>query len=1084
MSIRATLVVCLIAMSAPVAQVKAAEYFVSREGADTQDGTNRGTAFRTIQKGVDALEPGDVLTIGPGEYCEVVTRDDLGGPGRNTVIRAEIPQTVLLRGDVPAPTFRKAEGYRFVYVAEFEPEATAIKEVDTLTILESVPNVQEVEFSPGTFCQDADAGKVYISPSDLQPADGHAYTVCVLKGRGGIHLRRPQRVVLEGLAATGYNTNVRLRRLRNGNSASDCIPWGLFMHNPKRCVIRNCVAYLNAGGIAVQSGSAGSNVIEHCVAYGNSSTHSSEGGNILVFNTKHDLIRNCYAYRGERNGVRLYNDSPDPVGLLKNCLGWGHAGADFHVKAGPLAEARNCVALRCAGATNQKTYDSLVGRPMRTESELNNVVLSEQKSLDLDKEFADPANLDFRLQATSRFRGAGPNGRDRGPFPYEENIFYVRPDGSDTADGLSLSSAWKTLSRGLKSVRPGDTLYLAGGVYEANLALTAGKDGDKPICIRGRGTAPVVLTGALTISNCRAIRFQRLSFTGPVSAQDSRTVQFRNCRFTNADGALRAKGVLGLRATHCEFIGSGKPAVVLRETSHVFLRGKLFSSARGDAIDVDRAGAILYSDYNCFMRDRGNEAHSQVRTPELKTEDGLTVLANPERFAAGGPLGTSFGLYLERQRFDTNTLRVAGPFVHSVTDTTANIEWWSSERAIFEARWGETPECANRVKLTPTPAYHPGSPLRPFNTFSLAGLKPSTKHYFRIASAWSHDEPSVAIVIPDAYQETVTFTTAARREPPCNYYVAPDGDDSNTGLDRDHAWRTINHAAGAARPGDTVLIAGGVYHEHVRVRATGDEGRAITFKSIPGEKVTLDGANKTLVAAFTISNKRHVNIDGLYFRNHQRRNTIGMIRVSRVHDLSVTRCFQDGRGAGYDPEFLTAGRSRNLLVKNCVMINGWDGLAAGGSTHVHIENNVIVRPLIRAVCISGGKDIHIVNNIITDNLHKKRFAWLLAGSAIDAHVANNCFFLRCPESERPIFGRTRGHLAAYEKKAGVKPRNLVANPLFAVTQSETADLTRDQFFSDAILRAITDFQDLFTTNPELIKRGIGLQPDAFGDFVF
>ena len=99
-------------------------------------------------------------------------------------------------------------------------------------------------------------------------------------------------------------------------------------------------------------------------------------------------------------------------------------------------------------------------------------------------------------------------------------------------------------------------------------------------------------------------------------------------------------------------------------------------------------------------------------------------------------------------------------------------------------------------------------------------------------------------------------------------------------------------------------------------------------------------------------------------------------------------------------------------------------------------------------------------------------------------MANNCFFLRCPESERPIFGRTRGHLAAYEKKAGVKPRNLVANPLFAVTQSETADLTRDQFFSDAILRAITDFQDLFTTNPELIKRGIGLQPDAFDDFHF
>ena len=60
------------------ASLHAAEYFVNKQGSDASNGASRETAFLTVQKGVDALKPGDTLTIGPGEYFETVKRADLG----------------------------------------------------------------------------------------------------------------------------------------------------------------------------------------------------------------------------------------------------------------------------------------------------------------------------------------------------------------------------------------------------------------------------------------------------------------------------------------------------------------------------------------------------------------------------------------------------------------------------------------------------------------------------------------------------------------------------------------------------------------------------------------------------------------------------------------------------------------------------------------------------------------------------------------------------------------------------------------------------------------------------------------------
>ena len=70
-------------------------------------------------------------------------------------------------------------------------------------------------------------------------------------------------------------------------------------------------------------------------------------------------------------------------------------------------------------------------------------------------------------------------------------------------------------------------------------------------------------------------------------------------------------------------------------------------------------------------------------------------------------------------------------------------------------------------------------------------------------------------------------------------------------------------------------------------------------------------------------------------------------------------------------------------------------------------------------------------------------------------------------------------LSLHSRPAHLTPLNTT---LFAVTRNETADRAQEQYFSDAVFRRITDFPDLFTTNPELVNRGIGLQPQALADF--
>ncbi|MCA1594114.1 MAG: DUF1565 domain-containing protein [Acidobacteria bacterium] len=97
-------------------------------------------------------------------------------------------------------------------------------------------------------------------------------------------------------------------------------------------------------------------------------------------------------------------------------------------------------------------------------------------------------------------------------------------------------------------------------------------------------------------------------------------------------------------------------------------------------------------------------------------------------------------------------------------------------------------------------------------------------------------------------------------------YVSRSGSDTNNGSSN-APWRTIQHALDRVRPGETIYVRGGVYHEQLTFKRSGTPDAAITLAGFPGESVTLDGAGLNRKSCLSLESFDDITVRNLNIRD-------------------------------------------------------------------------------------------------------------------------------------------------------------------------------------------------------------------------
>jgi parallel beta-helix repeat protein len=947
--------------------VHAAEYFVSTRGSDAAAGNSANTPLATIAKGVSAFKAGDTLTILPGEYRESVEVRKLSGTKDAPVtIRAQREGTVLLRGDVEVAGWEAVKGLDGVFSAAFKDEAHGVADPRTMTHFSPAATKAELGSKPGAFFQDVENGQLLVRTLDAQTPG--VLRVSVTNGCG-LALENCAHLIVEGLTFTGY------QHRDNSAKFGSRTRWGLIASKSDAVTVRRCTAYLSSGGICVMNSSG--SVVEECLAFGNTSRAVGVSNQIIGWTAKDCVFR--------RNRIEGFNNPPGSQDQIT-----------FYSNADQPNVLENNVAVRGSfmdkgDASKVRVTGNLTTGPRpefyRPEDASNLRVFYNDPSR-VAAHFADPVNDDFRLLPDAPQRGKGLAGADPGPNPYREEVFFVSPAGDDAAAGTSPKKPWKTLKHAAAKAKAGDTIYLMRGIYPEALApaqsgapgkaIRFARYGDDRVILDGGGKLPVAinLTGRSHIE-VEGLVMRNFAQRG-VSASDGSGIVLANLLVNSIGGdAVAAMRVKGLTLRHGLFVKVAEAGVRLENCGEVTLAGNVFGDCATVRIACDAPSAkSLWSDRNNFtpaagrgplvavaqtpyatladwQRASGLDPHSLAVDPAFHAaaSGGGMMLSDGSPLIGRGPLGAAIGPF--RRISLVAGVAVADIRLHSATPTTANLECTTPAAPVpVKLEWGETTALGNtRESIAATS-----------HTFSLSGLKPGAAYHYRLSTnvrqprnAFATDREALAAGGTVAAATALTFTTPAKSAPPRTLHVAPDGGDTRAGTTRETAWRTLAHAATQVVAGDTVLVQAGTYNEIIPVRASGDTGEPITFRTAPGAVVWITGNDRTRSTAFLLKDKSHIVIDGFRFRdflsvdsNHER-----VVAIQGGSNNTVRRCFYDGRVLiGYMNVFLGINDSPDALVENCVMILGMgEGMSLNTCPRSVVRHCVFYNNNIRALSI-------------------------------------------------------------------------------------------------------------------------------------
>ena len=1008
----------------------AAEYFVKPDGDDKAAAASKAAAWKTIQRGVRDLKPGDTLTLRPGVYDEQVVIKSSGAPGKPITLRAERPGFAILKASRRISGFRPVPGMRFVSGAKVPYKVYNVVEADTRRMLIRAPALVDMDQFRNTYFYDVKTKMLYVHCTDGLLASTHCIEGTTRHDYGML-VEKAKYIHIEGLGFQGHFIDKR-----SGHG------FGLCMRTASHCEIRNCTFFNNAGGACFVYGCT-DNVVRDCLFVGNTDPLYGELAQ-LYFSSKSTRCKavNNVVLDAETHGIRFYGRAVDCT-AIGNIIRKARIGLYFKATSGTRI-AKNNVAVDCSYVnfgTGTNTGPMIVqnntfqdpnwwSKNNVAKPDATNLIFRGEKAP--DPKFCDPAHLDFRLQADSPYRSKGLKGAAPGAFKYTGNVYFVGPKGDDKNDGLCVARAWKTLKHACARVKAGGTVYLLPGVYNESLDPRHSGEPGRPIVFRGRGRGrrAVVRTQhrACFIRNCSWVEIEDLSIEGGwgVDVEFERNarpgpVTLRGCAIRGTNGpavksvntssltidgcALAAPGgseCLGgrsLRITNSVLTsGTANPALVIdAPRDGVFLDYNAYKSGGGPF--VRHTARRQFADLASWRKASGQDSHSIVGG--LGIADG--VLAPDSPLIGAGQFGRHIGPFEVAGAKVEPT--IADLKVRQVTPATACLTWWTPQTssALYRSTsgWSVPPPELSAIRFGATKAMKQRvvSYGDLYNRVTLFDLKPDTEYFYQ-----------VELVKEGVKTKVATFRTPAanawqleRRK----LYVSSKGDGANDGLSRGTAWRTIAEASEEARAGDTIVVADGVYYETFFPVATGVKGAPIVLMSENLNGAIFDGSNCHRPSAIAIHQKAHVVVDGFVFRFYApkvlgRRAAMdyGQVLLWGARNFTLQNCMQYGPGKYGQAAVMRW--SRDVTWHNNVVMSFSGGIMGREMKSLRIVNNTFYMPLITNINM-GASPFVMKNNLFYGQSEQKYKVYMMLAPR-NANVDYNAYGFNANDKERYIGG--------------------------------------------------------------------------------
>ena len=1024
-----------------------ADFYVSPGGRDSDPGS-REKPFATFKRGLDALNAGDTLHMAPGDYTGAGCKELVGTREKPVVIRAEIPGTVVIRGDKAVRGFKQLAGHPFIYVTDWREPAGGVKERDTLNCYLPVSSLDQLKFNRNAWFHDVKKGKLYVVTSDGASPEEHLLTVSTGDPREG-----------HGLQLTGKSAHVHIDGLNFTGFDSYIVKWGnnyysvksLLLNHSSDIKVTNCRFFLNGCGLTFWQ--CRNVLVENCTAYANFSLAVGSAANIYFSGDQSNCtVRNSVAFKSPLSGIRFYSGKY-PGCVIERCVAWGHGMSDLEIKL-PDKRAVICESIGAKNATNTNVRNNILGANTFKLTPKDDPSSLYWRHLRLEKQMndhlADFDNWDGRPVSDSKFKGG---------LSYDGKVFFISPDGSDANAGTT----FRAPKRSFKNIPAGSTVYLMPGRY-GKLSVT-----QSDLVIAGRGRYTKVLAEALEIRG-NNVTVRKINFSKEFTVTGNK-VKFENCSF--------AKGVQFVKSgdfiiVHCAFVG-GVPKAVNST-------GAVFSTILPRR--AESRNSKVYSDNNAYPeRIPAGEKRSIVCKALFKApEKGDFTLKNPEKFAGQALDALPVGPYNRVPGVKSKGIRSAA--VHRVTPDSAEIEWHlPTGREICSVSYK-----APGQKTVYLPALG-----EMFRTVTLKGLKPGTKYVCNISSTHTLEErflntaltPREEALLKKGETRKLEFTTPVKRAAAREYFVSVNGSDKASGC-KEAPFRTVEYALSVVSPGDTVTLRGGSYTERVIFRVSD-----LTLRGMPGEKVYWDGQRK-LLNAITFFNKDKITIDNLVMKGiiTTKREYIRAVNSSNI---KLSRIFFDGRWAnGYAPTPLYSSLCKNVLVENCVTMKSFRGLHFIQTDGIKIRNCVLSMNSLNQIHFSSFPENFsavIENNIICDMIPMKLNNALIHGEHTHPglKIENNCFYTRTDVRSRNFVGTWYGKgsgfhpLAHYRKAHPGKETNIFKDPGFSGLKlhkpplAAKIEIKEYRATADGKSWQELDFKDFFPADAEVRKRNMGLR---------